>query len=120
MSRPDESAMRKLVWTRKDAVDAKMAEDGFASLPEQERDAWILSLQLDVPLELATACVRSCGEGEVASADNGALAEIRNKIAEAFKYGKRKALQELKRVVGRYPALNFPKDDVQAVMPSQA
>jgi len=112
MSRHDEGAMRKLVWMRKDAVDAKMAEDGFASLPEQERDAWILSLQLDVPLEQVTACIRSCGEGEVASAAAGALAEVRDKIAEAFKYGKRKALQELKRVVGRYPALNLPKGEV--------
>ena len=29
----DENVMRKMVWARKDAVEAKMAETGFEALP---------------------------------------------------------------------------------------
>jgi len=110
MSQPDENSMRKLIWERKAAVDAKMAEAGFEALPEVERDAWVLSLQLDVPFETAAMCMRT---GEANSVDADVLAGVRAKVAEAFRFGKRKALQELKRVVGRCPALNQPKSDGQ-------
>jgi len=45
----DESKIRKLIWERRDAVDAKVAESGFGELPSEDQDAWVVALQLDVP-----------------------------------------------------------------------
>jgi len=99
----NESEIRKAIWTRKDAVDAKMSEPGFVELPAEEQDAWVLSLQLDVPFEQAAACANGTASEAVA-------AEVRDKVAEAFKFGKRKALRPLKEVVSRCPALNVPQE----------
>lgn len=106
MGQPDENVIRKLIWTRSEAVDAKIAEVGFEALAESQQDAWVLSLQLDMPMETAAACVEACQRaGDSEPADETVLADVRNKIAEAFKYGKRKALRTLKMAISRYPSL---------------
>ena len=48
MDQTEESTLRRAIWQRSDAVLAKMAEDGFAEPPRNARDAWIVSIQLDV------------------------------------------------------------------------
>jgi len=103
----DDNKIRKLIWERKDAADAKMAEPGFDALPADERDAWILCLQLDVPFDQAAACVGG-------TADAGAMENVRARIAEAFQYGKRKALRALKEALGRHPSLNVPQEEAGA------
>jgi len=104
MSEQGESEIRKRIWIRKDAVDAKMSEPGFAALPDEERDAWVLCLQLDIPFETAQACANG-------SADEAVLGEVQGKIAEAFKYGKRKALRELRDVLSRHGNLQTERAD---------
>ena len=37
VSMSDENKIRKMIWARKDAVDAKLAELGFVALPGDER-----------------------------------------------------------------------------------
>ena len=91
----DENKIRKVIWERKDAVDAKMAEPGFEALQGDEQDAWVLSLMLDLPLELAARCVR----GETKS---GELPLLWEELDEVFKYGKRSALRQLKEALARH------------------
>ena len=102
----DESKIRKVIWERKDAVEAKMAEPGFEALPIEGRDAWVLGLMLDLPLEVAARCVR----GEAAAGEMPLLWE---KIDELFKYGKRSALRPLKEVLTRHETLAKPKEETQ-------
>ena len=97
----DENKIRKVIWERKDAVDAKMAEPGFEALPGDEQDAWVLSLMLDLPLELAARCVR----GETKS---GELPLLWEELDEVFKYGKRSALRQLKEALARHETLKKP------------
>lgn len=85
----EESAIRRLIWERKDAVDAKIADPAFLALPADEQDAVVISVQLDVPLEVARRCV-----GNVAADDE--MATLRNRLVETFRYGKRKALRPLR------------------------
>ena len=98
----DENKIRKVIWERKDAVDAKMAEPGFDALPGDEQDAWVLGLMLDLPVELAARCVR--GEAEP-----GELAQLWERADEVFRYGKRSALRPLKVVLARYEMLKKPE-----------
>jgi len=98
----DESKIRKLIWERRDAVDAKVAESGFGELPSEDQDAWVVALQLDVPFDQALACVNGVASAAV-------LDDVRGRAAEAFKYGKRKALRALKEALVRHPELS-PKD----------
>lgn len=95
MNSPDENAIRKELWTRKDATEAKMSEPGFGALPVDEQDAWIMSLMLDVTLDQAKAFVVGGASAEV-------FEVVRGKIAEAFKCGKRRALRELKSALARH------------------
>jgi len=95
MNSPDENAIRKALWTRKDATDAKMSEPGFEALPADEQDAWVVCLMLDLPFEQAKAFVVGGASEEVGGT-------VRGKIAEAFKYGKRRALRELKAALARH------------------
>ena len=97
----DENKIRKVIWERKDAVEAKMAETGFEVLPGDEQDAWVLSIMLDLPLEFATRCVR----GETKS---GELSLLWKELDEMFKYGKRSALRTLKEVLARHETLKKP------------
>ena len=76
----DENKIRKGIWERKDAVDAKMAEPGFEALTGVEQDACVLGLMLGLPMELAARCVR--GEAEA-----GEMAQLWEEIEEVFKYG---------------------------------
>ncbi len=98
----DENVMRKMIWSRKDAVEAKMAEAGFEALPEDERDAWVVSLMLDLSMETVLRCVR----GE---AKDGDLPLLWNEIDEVFKFGKRSALRPLKDVLARRETLKRPR-----------
>jgi len=98
----DENSIRKAIWARKDAVDAKMAEIQSEDIPADERDAWIISLQLGVAFETAARCLAGTAKAEE-------LAEVREKIAEIFKYGKRKALRALKEALGRHEGLAAEK-----------
>ena len=97
----DEKNIRKGIWERKDAVDAKMAEPGFEALAGDEQDAWVLGLMLGLPMEQAARCVR--GEAET-----GELAQLWEAIEETFKYGKRSALRPLKAVLARHETLKKP------------
>ena len=94
----EESEIRRLIWARKEAVDAKIAEDGFLSLEPQEQDAWVLALQLGITFDLAKRCVDDTATEEE-------VADVRAKVAEAFQYGKRKALRSLRTAVAEYPKL---------------
>ncbi|MCQ2390210.1 MAG: hypothetical protein MJ240_02200 [Kiritimatiellae bacterium] len=94
----DENALRKRVWERRDAVDAKLAEEGFAALSPDERDAWVVSLQLEVPLEVAL-------HGIAGSAQPDEKAQLHAALETTFKYGKRKALRALKDVLARHREL---------------
>lgn len=94
----EESEIRRLIWARKEAVDAKIAEDGFLDLEPEEQDAWVLALQLGVEFDLAKRCVDG-------SATEEEYAVVRAKVAEAFQYGKRKALRSLRTAVSEYPKL---------------
>ena len=102
MDKTEESTLRRAIWQRSDAVLAKMAEDGFAELPQNERDAWIVSIQLDVPYEQALACVDGTAAPE-------ALDNLRARAGQTFAYGKRKALRDLKEVISRRPQFNAPE-----------
>ena len=97
----DLNKIRKVIWERKGAVDAKMTESGFDALTADVQDAWVLSLMLDQPLELAARCVR----GEVESCEMALLWE---ELDEVFKYGKRSALRSLKDVLSRHETLKKP------------
>ena len=97
----EENKIRKVIWARKDAVDAKMAEPGFEALAEDEQDAWVLGLMLGLPVEQAARCVR--GEAEA-----GELAQLWEAIEEVFKFGKRSALRPLKAVLARHETLKKP------------
>ena len=98
----EENKIRKVIWERKDAVDAKMAEPGFEALAEDEQDACVLGLMLGLPVELAARCVR--GEAEA-----GEMAQLWEAIEETFKYGKRSALRPLKVVLARHETLKKPE-----------
>ena len=98
MTEVEENMIRKSIWTRAAALAEKVSETAFADLPDAAQDAWVLSLMLDIPLETAEACVG----GTASEAD---LETVRGRIAESFKYGKRKALRPLKDVLGRYEHL---------------
>ena len=98
----DENLIRKRIWARKDAVDAKMAEAEFAAQSADEQDAWVLSLMLDIPMELVGRCLR--GEAE-----SGDMAVLWEEIDEVFRYGKRSALRPLKDVLARHETLKKPK-----------
>ena len=102
MDKNEESALRRAIWQRSDAVLAKMAEPGFDTLPQNERDAWIVSIQLDAPYGLALACVDGTAAPEV-------LDDLRARTCETFTYGKRKALRDLKAVISRRPQFNAPE-----------
>ena len=102
MDQSEESALRRAVWQRSDAVLAKMAEPGFEALPQNERDAWVVSLQLDVPYGQALACVDGTAAPEV-------LDGLRARAGRTFAYGKRKALRDLKEVISRRPQFNAPE-----------
>ena len=102
MDQTEESTLRRAIWQRSDAVLAKMAEDGFAELPQNERDAWIVSIQLDVPYEHALACLDGTDAPE-------ALDNLRARAGQTFAYGKRKALRDLKEVISRRPQFNAPE-----------
>ena len=52
-----ESEIRRMIWTRKEAVDAKIAEEGFLDLEPAEQDAWVIALQLGIEFDLARRCV---------------------------------------------------------------
>lgn len=101
MSGIDENEIRKQIWARKRAIDAKMAESGFDALPVGEQDAWVLSLMLDLPFDVASRCVR--GESQV-----GERALLWEEIDEVFKYGQRSTLQPLKDVLARHETLKRP------------
>ena len=94
----EETSVRKIIWDRKAAVDAKIAEEGFLDLPPEEQDALVMSLQLGVDLEVVRRCVAD-------TATEAELAEVRAKAAEAFQYGKRKALRALRTAIANYPKL---------------
>ena len=94
----EESEIRRLIWARKEAVDAKIAEDGFLDLEPGEQDAWVLALQLGIDFDLAKRCVDG-------SATEEEYAAVRTKVAEAFQYGKRKALRTLRIAVAEYSKL---------------
>ena len=98
----DENKIRKVIWERKAAVDAKMAEPGFETLEGDEQDACVLGLMLGLPVELSARCVR--GEAEA-----GELAQMWAAIEEAFKFGKRSALRPLKVVLARHETLKKPE-----------
>ena len=98
----EESKIRKVIWERKAAVDAKMAEPGFEALAEDEQDAWVLGLMLGLPVELAARCVR--GEAEASE-----MAQLWEAMEEAFKFGKRSALRPLKAVLARHETLKKPE-----------
>ena len=102
MDKTEESAFRRAVWQRSDAVLAKMAEPGFEALAQNERDAWIVALQLDVPFEQALACVDGTAAPKV-------LDDFRARTCQTFTYGKRKALRDLKEVISRRPQFNAPE-----------
>lgn len=93
-----ESEIRRMIWTRKEAVDAKIAEEGFLDLAPAEQDAWVIALQLGIEFDLARRCVDG-------SATMEESAMVRAKVAEAFQYGKRKALRSLRTAVAVYPSL---------------
>ena len=97
----DENKIRKVIWERKAAVDAKMAEPGFEALAGDEQDACVLGLMLGLPVEVAARCVR--GEAET-----GEMAQMWEEIEEVFKYGKRSALRPLKVVLARHETLKKP------------
>ena len=103
MDKTEESALRRAVWQRSDAVLAKMAEDGFAVLPQNARDAWVVSIQLDVPYEQALVCVDGTAAPDV-------LDDLRARTCQTFTYGKRKALRDLKEVISRRPQFNAPEE----------
>ncbi len=94
----DENEIRKVIWDRKAAVDALMADSEFYDLPGEEQDARVLGLHLGLPYETMRACV----DGTAAESD---VELARARIAEAFKYGKRKALRTLKIAISRYAQL---------------
>ncbi|MDO5317228.1 MAG: hypothetical protein Q4G65_01250 [bacterium] len=94
----DESEIRRMIWARKEAVDAKIAEEGFGDLDPAEQDAWVIALQLGIDFDLAKRCV----DGSAAEEESAA---VRAKVAEAFQYGKRKALRSLRTAVADYPKL---------------
>ena len=94
----DESEIRRMIWARKEAVDAKIAEEGFLDLGPAEQDAWVLALQLGIEFELAKRCVDDTATEEE-------IAGVRVRVAEAFQYGKRKALRTLRTAVAEYPKL---------------
>ena len=98
----EENKIRKVIWARKDAVDAKMAEPGFEALAEDEQDACVLGLMLGLSMERAARCVR--GEAEA-----GEMAQMWEEIEEVFKYGKRSALRPLKAVLARHETLKKPE-----------
>ena len=103
MDKTEESALRRAVWQRSDAVLAKIAEPGFEALPQNVRDAWIVALQLDVAHEQALACVDGTAAPEV-------LDDLRARAGRTFAYGKRKALRDLKEVISRRPQFNAPEE----------
>lgn len=94
----EETSVRKLIWDRKAAVDAKIAEEGFLDLAPEEQDALVLSLQLGVEVAVTRRCVAG-------TASEAEFAEVRAKAAEAFQYGKRKALRALRTAIANYPKL---------------
>ena len=98
----DENKIRKGIWARKDAVDAKMAESGFEALAGDEQDAWVLGLMLGLPMEQAARCVRG-------GAEAGEMAQLWEEIESVFKYGKRSALRPLKAVLARHETLKKPE-----------
>ena len=98
----EESKIRKVIWARKDVVDAKMAEPEFEALAGDEQDACVLGLMLGLPVEQASRCVR--GEAEA-----GEMAQLWAAIEEVFKYGKRSALRPLKAVLARHETLKRPE-----------
>jgi len=100
----DESSIRKLIWERKGAVDDKMSDPGFLELPVEEQDAWILALQLGLSHDAVADVLGGKSGGDVT------VDLLRDRIAEAFRFGKRKALRELKNVLSRHAELNVPKD----------
>ena len=97
----DENKIRKVIWERKAAVDAKMAEPGFETLEGDEQDAGVLGLMLGLPVELSARCVR--GEAEASE-----MAQLWEAMEEAFKFGKRSALRPLKAVLARHETLKKP------------
>lgn len=94
----EESEIRRLIWERKEAVDAKIAEDGFLDLEPKEQDAWVIALQLGIEFDLAKRCVDG-------TASEGEYTAVRAKVAEAFQFGKRKALRSLRTAVAEYSKL---------------
>lgn len=97
----DENQIRKAIWARKDAVDARMAEPGFEALPTDEQDAQVLALMLDVTPEAARRCL-----GAEARADE--RERLWTGLDELFRYGKRSALRPLKDVLARHETLKKP------------
>lgn len=96
----EEASIRKQIWERKDLVDAKVAEPEFLELPDDEQDAIVISLQLDMPLEAVKACVAN-------TASEVLMTELKSRLAETFKYGKRKALRSLKEAISSHPHLTI-------------
>lgn len=101
----EESLIRKQIWERKDLVDAKVSEPEFLELSDDEQDAIVISLQLDMPLEVVKTCVTN-------TANDILMAELKSRIVEAFKFGKRKALRHLKEALSSHPHLKVeePRD----------
>lgn len=94
----NEGDIRKLIWERKEAVDAKIAEEGFLALTPEEQDAWVIALQLGLDYDVAKRCVDG-------AAEEAEIAAVRAGVAEAFQYGKRKALRSLRTAVAAHPQL---------------
>ena len=100
-----ENSIRKQIWDRKARVDAKIAEPGFLELSDDEQDAAVIALQLDVPEDVAARCV-----ADEATADEMTL--LRERLSETFRFGKRKALRDLKEAILHHPHLK-PENDVE-------
>lgn len=79
-------------------VDAKVSEPEFLELPDEEQDAIVIALQLDMPLEAVKACVAN-------TANEILMTEFKDRLAETFKFGKRKALRHLKEALSSHPHL---------------
>lgn len=93
-----ENEIRKLIWERSAAVDEKIAEEGFLELPTVEQEAWVISLQVGVDFALVLRCLDG-------SASETEIADVRARVAEAFEFGKRKALRHLRAAIASYPSL---------------
>jgi len=104
----DESKIRKRIWERRDAVDAKMAEPGFEALAMEEQDAWVVSLMLALPLDQVRRCIRG-------KADGDDLPRLWQAQDEVFKYGKRSALRVRKAALARQGSLK--RDEPEEIAP---